>query len=228
MRWCDLDLDAGIATISQQVQQYDGHIVVGPPKTARSARTIALDHSTVTALRRHRQQQTVERKSGGAHYEDSGFVFTGLNGGPMAPDGLSRTFQKLTAEAGLPPIRLHDLRHGAATLALSAGVDLRVVQDMLGHCSIVLTADLHPGPARHRAQGRRASRRARPARRPAGARHPPTSATSSSAARHPRHGDAGGVREPRSPGPAGSAAAPSPGRRLTHPDSSYDRSAEHN
>ena len=61
----------------------------------------------------------------------------------MAPDWLSRTFQKLIAEAGLPPIRLHDLRHGAATPALSAGVDLRVVQDMLGHCSIVLTADTY-------------------------------------------------------------------------------------
>jgi Phage integrase family len=43
----------------------------------------------------------------------------------------------------MPPIRLHDLRHGAATLALAAGVDLRVVQDMLGHCSIVLTADTY-------------------------------------------------------------------------------------
>jgi integrase len=44
-------------------------------------------------------------------------VFTGLNGDPMAPDRLTRTFQKLVSEHGLPPIRLHDLRHGAATLA---------------------------------------------------------------------------------------------------------------
>jgi hypothetical protein len=46
-------------------------------------------------------------------------------------------------DAGLPPIRLHDLRHGAATLALAAGVDLRTVQEQLGHSSIVLTADTY-------------------------------------------------------------------------------------
>jgi hypothetical protein len=70
-------------------------------------------------------------------------VFTNLNGDPMAPDRLTRMFKKLAAEAGLPPVRLHDLRHGAAALALAAGVDLRVVQDMLGHSSIVLTADTY-------------------------------------------------------------------------------------
>ncbi|MDL4775210.1 MULTISPECIES: tyrosine-type recombinase/integrase [Thermomonosporaceae] len=61
----------------------------------------------------------------------------------MAPDRLTRTFTKLIAEHGLPPIRLHDLRHGAATLALAAGVELKVVQEMLGHSSIVLTADTY-------------------------------------------------------------------------------------
>ena len=143
LRWCDLDLDAGVATINQQLQQYDGHMVIGPPKTARSARTIALDRTTVAALRRHRELQALERSTIGESYQDSGFVFTGLRGDPLAPDRLTRTFRQLTIRTGLPPIRLHDLRHGAATLALAAGVDLRVVQDMLGHCSIVLTADTY-------------------------------------------------------------------------------------
>ncbi len=70
-------------------------------------------------------------------------MFTGLNGDPLASDRLSRIFKMLAEEAGLPPIRLHDLRHGAASLALSAGTDLKVVQDMLGHSSIVLTADTY-------------------------------------------------------------------------------------
>jgi hypothetical protein len=62
---------------------------------------------------------------------------------PDGPDRLTRTFRTLTTQAGLPPVRLHDLRHGAATLALAAEVDLRVVQEMLGHSSIVLTADTY-------------------------------------------------------------------------------------
>jgi integrase len=59
----------------------------------------------------------------------------------MAPDRITRIFRALSEEVGLPPVWLHDLRHGAATLALAAGVDVRTVQDMMGHSSIVLTAD---------------------------------------------------------------------------------------
>jgi len=113
------------------------------PKTARSSRVIALDHTTVAALVAHRNRQQAEAAAFGPEYRVSGFVFTSLNGDPMAPDRLTRIFKKLAAQAGLPPVRLHDLRHGAATLALAAGVDLRVVQEMLGHSSIVLTADTY-------------------------------------------------------------------------------------
>jgi integrase len=138
-----VDLDGKTAVISQQLQQYDGHLVVCPPKTPHSSRVIALDHTTVAALRAHRQRQAGEQAAYGRGYRVSGYVFTCLNGDPMAPDRLTRAFRKLAAATGLPPVRLHDLRHGAATLALAAGVDLRTVQDQLGHSSIVLTADTY-------------------------------------------------------------------------------------
>ncbi len=52
-------------------------------------------------------------------------------------------FERLVTASGLPPVRLHDLRHGAATLMLAAGADMKVVQEMLGHSSITITMDIH-------------------------------------------------------------------------------------
>jgi integrase len=143
LRWCDVDLDGKTATISQQLQQSGGRLVVCAPKTPRSVRVIALDRTTVAALRAYRDRQRAEGAAAGSAWHDSGYVISSFNGRPMAPDRLTRTFQALAAEAGLPPVRLHDLRHGAATLALAAGVDRRTVQEMLGHSSIVLTADTY-------------------------------------------------------------------------------------
>ncbi len=77
-----------------------------PAKTPHSTRVIALDRTTVAALAGHRDRQRAEAAAFGPGYRDSGF--TCLNGDPMAPDRLTRTFKKLTALAGLPPIRLHD------------------------------------------------------------------------------------------------------------------------
>jgi integrase len=84
LRWCDVDLDGKTAVISQQLQQYDGHLVVSPPKTPHSARVIALDHTTVAALRAHRQRHVAEQTVYGSGYRASGYVFTNLE---QRPDG---------------------------------------------------------------------------------------------------------------------------------------------
>ncbi|GAB3988910.1 hypothetical protein GCM10029978_112540 [Actinoallomurus acanthiterrae] len=136
-----LDLEAGIAVIASQTQRIGNALVQGPPKTDAGRRTIALDHTTVAALRRHRHRQQAELAALGT--DGGGYVFTNTCGRPLGPDGLSVNFIKLLATSGLPPVRLHDLRHGVASLALQAGADLKVVQDQLGHSSIVLTADTY-------------------------------------------------------------------------------------
>ena len=79
----------------------------------------------------------------GAAWVESGRVFTREDGAWIQPDWLSDHVDRLVRRSGLPPIRLHDLRHGAATLALAAGVDMKVVQEMLGHSSYTLTSDTY-------------------------------------------------------------------------------------
>lgn len=74
---------------------------------------------------------------------ESGRVFTRENGEQLRPSWVTGRFAFLAADAGLPPIRLHDLRHGATTLALTAGVDVKTVQEMLGHSSITVTSDTY-------------------------------------------------------------------------------------
>jgi integrase len=143
LRWADLDLDTGTLTVTGQLQQLGGRMVAGPPKSDAGRRVIALDKTTIAALREHWFRQEAERAAGGPRWAGTGYVFTTKTGKPFGPDRVTRLFRKLVADAGLPPVTLHGLRHGAATLALAAGTDLKVVQDQLGHSTVVLTADTY-------------------------------------------------------------------------------------
>jgi integrase len=95
----------------------------------------------VTVLRAHRSWQSRWLSESGI--PSQGWVFTDETGRPLPPDRLTRTFNALVEESGLPPVRLHDLRHGAATLMLLAGEELKTIADQLGHSSVVLTADTY-------------------------------------------------------------------------------------
>jgi integrase len=143
LRWTDLDLDGGYLTVAQQVLQIGWEIVIGEPKTETGARQVSLDAATVKVLRRWKTRQADEREQCAGAWQEHGLVFTREDGSVLQPDSISDLFHELAETAGLPPIRLHDLRHTAASLALQAGVPLKVVSESLGHSSLAITADTY-------------------------------------------------------------------------------------
>jgi integrase len=92
----------------------------GEPKTASGARVIELDAGTVGVSFEQRLRQDADRHLWGSAYSEHGLVFARPNGEPLAPDRVTKRFSALCAEAGVRKIRLHDLRHGAASLQLAA------------------------------------------------------------------------------------------------------------
>jgi integrase len=140
--WTNVDLDNGFLTVSTQIVQLGWATEEAAPKSD-SEGVVALDRATVEVLRTHRERQQEEADEHPTVWQHTGLVFTREEGTAIHPELVSRTFDRLVRDADLPPIRLHDLRHGAATLALAAGVDLKVVSAMLGHSSITITADTY-------------------------------------------------------------------------------------
>ena len=95
------------------------------------------------ALRAQRLRQKEERLRAGPAWAETGLVFTTTIGTPLDTRNLVRHFHATLQRAGLPRKRFHDLRHTAASLLLAMGTDLRVVQEVLGHSQITLTADTY-------------------------------------------------------------------------------------
>ena len=137
LRWEDVDLEAE-EHLHPQTRVMTGYQpLLSTPKTRRGKRLVALDPATTAALKENRRRQKEERLAAGSPWKESGFVFTQEDGEPYHPERVSKLFVQAAKKAGLPRIRLHDLRHTYATLALSGG---SASQDRLRA----------PGPCQHR------------------------------------------------------------------------------
>lgn len=143
LRWCNVDLTVGQIHVREQRVQLGYAVEVGPPKSDAGMRTVDMDGELVEALRAHGIAQGAERLLAGAAWVGQDHVFTKENGEPLHPEYISRRFGRLTKKAGLPVIRLHDLRHTHASHALAVGVQMKVVQERLGHSTMALTADTY-------------------------------------------------------------------------------------
>ncbi|WP_434593900.1 tyrosine-type recombinase/integrase [Streptomyces sp. A5-4] len=147
--WSETNLDIHSLTVSAQLVQDGWDVETSEPKTDSGFRVVALDDDTVHVLQRHRKQQDADREEWASAWVDTGLVFTQADGSWLHPGKVTDLFERLVAASGLPPIRLHDLRHGAATLMLAAGIDVKIVSDTLGHSDTRITRDIYQSVLPH-------------------------------------------------------------------------------
>jgi integrase len=128
------------------LQRSPAGLVVEAPKTARSARVVPLSESLVAILRRQRKEQAERRLIAGDAWNDGDYAFDRGDGRPVDPDAFGKAFRRARKAAGLEGVRLHDLRHGFASLLVTAETNARVVSDLLGHANVAFTLQtyLHP------------------------------------------------------------------------------------
>jgi integrase len=153
LRWDDFDLESERMTVSRSLGQVRGpadeitgrrssYLVEGPVKTDSGERVLWLPRFVVDALRAHRKAQTAERLAAPC-WGVPGRVFTSRVGTPIDRRNVNRMWLRLCTTAEVRPLRVHDLRHGAATILLKEGVPMRAIADMLGHARSSTTANIY-------------------------------------------------------------------------------------
>ncbi len=150
--WSDLDLDTGRFNIRQALQRIDKKLYpekaglqLVEPKGGYSARVVTLPVIAVSALRHQLALQEQERQLAGSAWRGNcwDLVFTTRIGTPLDERSVLRQFQKILAVAGLPKMRLHDLRHSAVAILIAQGVHIKAISELLGHSSVAFTLQVY-------------------------------------------------------------------------------------
>lgn len=142
--WDCVDIEHGVITVQRQLLVLKDCLTLEETTKSKSGRrSITLTDDAIRELKAHKKRQAQEKLLMGEAYQDNGLVFCKEDGTPLDPREFTKRFQRQLAKAGLPKVRLHDLRHTHASLLLARGVHPKVVQERLGHSSITMTLDLY-------------------------------------------------------------------------------------
>ena len=144
LKWSDLDWKSRKLRVQRQIKRIAGQgAVFTEPKTKAGRRQVVLSPAAIERLCKHYQRQQLERQFAGDKWQEMDLIFPSSIGTPMDTHNMRKEFKEILANAGLPDIRFHDLRHTAATLMLQQNVHPKVVQERLGHSDISLTLNTY-------------------------------------------------------------------------------------
>lgn len=151
LKWQNIDLEKGLLNINEtlsRIKDFDNEenktkLLYGTPKTESGIRQIPLLESMVKVLKTHKAEQAKEKLLAGPLYNDNDLVFCTNLGKEIDPPNFSKVFYRILKKAGIAHANLHCLRHTFATRGLENGIELKVMQVLLGHSSIVITADTY-------------------------------------------------------------------------------------
>jgi integrase len=139
----DVDLDSGYLAITQQVTTVGYRVITTGVKSDAGDRVIPLGPTTIAVLRAHLAMRGGWQQTVGDAWPDAGLFFVQPDGRAWHPQTVSDRFENLIGRSGLPPVRLHDLRHCAATYLRHGGADMKEVQETLGHANLAITSDTY-------------------------------------------------------------------------------------
>jgi integrase len=139
----EVRLDKAEVSIVNQIAVTGGATRHKKPKSESGNRDVVLDPDTLAVFRRYKARRAQWQLAAGPKWPDTGLFFVRRNGRAWHPGSVSQRFRRLIQRGDFPPVRLHDLRHSAATIALQAGVDIKVVSEQLGHSTTTLTRDTY-------------------------------------------------------------------------------------
>ena len=144
LKWDNVNLKEGTIAVKENlVWIAKKGFVFQSPKTEKSKRVVPLPDDVLAELKRHKVRQAEEKLKIGAAYQDNSLVFCTEIGTPIIPRNFERKYKALLKKAGLTGVKLHSLRHTYATRLLELGENLKVVQELLGHSRISVTADIY-------------------------------------------------------------------------------------
>ncbi len=152
LTWSSIDRDARTVTISSTLRDFvstndagESHRIIKltQPKTAASARTLPLSAAVLEGFERHKRWQLERARSAGQAWTETEFVFTSSIGTPISQTNNLKAFKSFLLRNGLRYIRIHDIRHTTAVLALEAGASLESVSQAFGHRSTEITKTVY-------------------------------------------------------------------------------------